>query len=452
MSVVLALAPRLRRAGGRDQRLTTTLAVTAFAVTTALTLSVIGGLRGFLDRADHPTTAYLRLMGPDYVVFAWTAVVLLVVPLVTLGGGAARLGVSRRDARLATLRLLGVTPREVVALTVLETSFQGLLGAAAGALGYVVLLPVWTRVTFQQDPFSAGDLWVGWPILLAALVVVPLLAAVSGAVSLWRVVVSPLGVANRQTPRGLTVVRLVVAVAALGVFMLVSAFMSAVGPAAIAFFLGCFAVAFAAMNAVGPWALGLLGRLALRAASAPARLLAARRLIDDPRATWRVVGGLGLAGFVAGTLAIVPTFAASSSHGDPDIVLLVADMSRGAILTLVITFVVAAASAGIAQAASVLDRRREYALAHLAGVPVDLFDAVRRREVVGPMLVVSVGSALAAVVMLVPLVGTAALRSSAGLLLLVGCLASGAALVFAATETSHPLLRSVLADTVVRVD
>jgi hypothetical protein len=307
-------------------------------------------------------------------------------------------------------------------------------------------------VTFQRDPFSAGELWVGWPILLGALVVVPLLAAVSGAISLRRVVVSPLGVANRQTPRGLTVIRLVVAVVALGVFMVVSAFMSAVGPAAIAFFLGCFTVAFAAMNAVGPWVLGLLGRLALRAASTPVRLLAARRLIDDPRATWRIVGGLGLAGFVAGALAIVPTIAASSSHGDPDIVLLVADMSRGAILTLVITFVVAAAAAGIAQAASVLDRRREYALAHLAGVPVELFDAVRRREVVGPMLVVSVGSALAAVVMLVPLLGTGVLVSTSGLLVLAGCLIGGSVLVFAATETSHPLLRSVLAGTVVRAD
>ncbi|WP_407345580.1 FtsX-like permease family protein [Pengzhenrongella phosphoraccumulans] len=450
MIAVRALAPWLRRAGGRDQRLTTALAVTAFAVSTALTLSVIGGLLGFLGRAEHPTTAYLRTMGPDYVIFAWAALILLVVPLVTLGGGAARLGVARRDARLATLRLLGVTPREVVVLTVLETSWQGLLGAVAGALGYVALLPVWTRITFQADPFTVGELWVGWPILLASLVAVPLLAAVSGAVSLRRVVVSPLGVANRATPGRLKAVRLVVALVALGVFMVVSTFLSAFGPAAIAFFLGCFAVAFAAMNVVGPWVLGLLGRLALRGASTPARMLAARRLIDDPRAAWRVVGGLGLAGFVAGSLSIIPTFAASDPQGDPDIVLLVADLSRGAVLTLVITFVVAAASAGIAQAASVLDRRREYALAHLAGVPVELFDAVRRREVIGPMLVVSVGSAVAAVLIFFPLLGAAVLQSPGGLLLLVGCLVGGAALVFAATETSRPLLREVLAETVVR--
>lgn len=43
----------------------------------------------------------------------------------------------------------------------------------------------------------------------------------------------------------------------------------------------------------------------------------------------------------------------------------------------------------IAQAATVLDRRREYALQQLAGVPVELFDAVRRREVLTPPVFVS---------------------------------------------------------------
>src|SRR5690606_28183774 len=153
-----------------------------------------------------------------YVLFAWIAVVLLVVPLLALGGAAARLGVSRRDARLSTLRLLGATPREVVVLTVLETASQGLVGAALGIVGYGLLLPVFTRIPFLGEPFSAAELWVGWPVLLGNLVAVPLLAAASGAVSLRRVVVSPLGVARRQTPPGLRWVRALALVGALGLF------------------------------------------------------------------------------------------------------------------------------------------------------------------------------------------------------------------------------------------
>jgi hypothetical protein len=69
-----------------------------------------------------------------------------------------------------------------------------------------------------------------------------------------------------------------------------------------------------------------------------------------------------------------------------------------------------------------------------------------------PLLFVAVGSAVTALVMFFPLFGTAAVTSPGGLLLLLGFLTGGCALVYAATETSRPLLRSVLADTVVRAD
>ena len=54
--------------------------------------------------------------------------------------------------------------------------------------------------------------------------------------------------------------------------------------------------------------------------------------------------------------------------------------------------------------------------------------------------------------MFLPLLGTVAIKDPTGIALLLTFLAAGCALVFAATETSRPLLRSVLADTVVRAD
>lgn len=458
MNAVLALAPRLRRAGGRDDRLTTALAVASFAVTTALTLSVIGGLLGFIGRQQDPVGAYQEELAGSYVIFAWVAVVLLIVPLLTLGGSAARLGVSRRDARLATLRLLGVTPREVVVLTVLETAWQGLIGAVIGVAGYLALLPVWSRIPFMGEPLSTGELWVGPWVLIGTVLVLPVLAAVSGMVSLRRVVVSPLGVARRQTPPGLRAVRAVVAVAAMGSFMVATSVGGLPEAALMVVLVGTLGLGFAAMNLIGPWALGLIGRLQARTARTPAQLLAARRLVDDPRAAWRVVGGLGLAGFVAGALAVVPVLASAGGDaemvsGDPtSTATFSGDLMRGAMLTLVIAFLVAAAAAGIGQAASVLDRRREYALQVLAGTPVELLDRVRRREVLIPMLLVGVGSAAAALIMLSPVFGIAGITDPSGLLLLVGCLVGGCALVMAVTETSRPLLRSVLAGTSVRPD
>ena len=448
---VLALAPRLQRAGGHDSRTTTALAVTAFAVSTALTLSVVAALLGFVDRSAHPVTDLDRETGGFYVTLAVTATILLVVPLLTLGGAAARLGVARRDARLAALRLIGATPREVVGLTLVETALQGLAGAVAGTALYGLLLPVWAQVPFQGRPFTAGELWVGVPVVLLSWLAVPLLAAVSGAGSLRRVVVSPLGVAQRTSRPRLKAVRVVVAVLAFGAFMFVSAFAQLFAAMLIAFLLGGLALAFLTMNAVGPWVLGVLGRVRLRRARTPEQLLAARRLLDDPRAVWRVVGGLGLASFVAGCLAVVPVLVRTSDAAGDDATVM-ADILTGALLTLAITFLLAAASAGIAQAASVLDRRRELALAHLAGVPAELFDRVRRREVLVPVLFVSVGSAVAALVMFFPLFGLAAVTAPSGLVLLLVSLTVGVGLVMAATESSRPLLRRVLTDTVVRAD
>ncbi|NTW41697.1 MAG: hypothetical protein HGA44_17765 [Cellulomonadaceae bacterium] len=458
---MLALAPRLRRAGdrgasseGRRPTVTpTALAVLAFAVTSAFALSVLGGLLGFIARDDHPVSPELAQLSGTYVMLASTAVVLLLVPLAALGGAAARLGVARRDARLATLRLLGVTPREVVALTLVETAWQGLAGAALGVAGYGLLLPLWTRIPFQGQPFSASELWVGWVPLVCTLVAVPALAAVSGAVSLRRVVVSPLGVSRRTTPPGMHGVRALVVVVAVAGFVVVSQSVGMLGPAiGLLVLLGALAAVFGTLNLVGPWTLSVLGRVMARTARTPATLLAARRLLDDPRGAWRVVGGLGLASFVAGVLSVLPGLAATDTTGDPAGAILVRDLVTGGLLTLGIAFTVAATSAGIMAAATVLDRRREYALQRLAGVPVELFDAVRRREVIVPMVFVSGTSVAVALVVLLPLVGVAGALDPTGLLALAACLLVGGALVVGATETSRPLLRAVLQETVVRAD
>ena len=458
MRTVLALAPRLLRVGGgaspEGRRPTVTLlAVLAFAVTTALALSVLGGLLGFIGRAAVPVPAGAVNDTAFYVVLAWIAVVLLVVPLAALGGAAARLGVSRRDARLATLRLLGVTPREVVALTVVETAVQGLVGAALGAVGYGALLPVWTRIPFQGRAFGIDELWVGWPALGLALLAVPLLAAVSGAASLRRVVVSPLGVARRTTPPGLRWVRALAVLAAVVAFMVLANVAGMLGPGiAVLVLLGALAAVFGTLNLVGPWTLAMVGRLMARLARRPATLLAARRLLDDPRAAWRVVGGLGLAAFVAGVLSVLPSLVAADMAGDPAGALLAQDLMTGGLLTLAIAFVLAATSAGIASAASVLDRRREYALQQLAGVPVELFDSVRRREALVPLGFVLATSVTVALVVQVPFVGMIGPLQPVGLVMIAGCLGVGTVLLLAATEASRPLLRSVLRDTVVRPD
>ncbi|MDM8086379.1 hypothetical protein QUV83_16520 [Cellulomonas cellasea] len=449
----MALAPVLLRAGGasgvRQQARSTALAVLAFAITTALALSVLGGQRAFTVRAANGDP-FQKEWGDLYIVLAWVAVILLMVPLLSLGGAAARLGVARRDARLATLRLLGATPREVVALTVTETAWQGLIGAAFGMVGYVLLLPVWTLVPFQGGHLAIGELWVG-PLMLVALLVAPALAAVSAAFTLRRVVVSPLGVAQRTTPAGLKVIRLIVAVVAVIGFLVVTTLSGLDSAALTVLILGMLAAVFGSINLVGPWLIWLLGKIAGGTARSAAGLLAARRLADDPKAAWRVVGGLGLASFVAAVLSVLPMISEVQGMA-PGERLFLDDLVMGAMLTLAITFVVAACSAGIIQAASVLDRRRDYALQALAGAPASLLDGVRRREVLVPLIFVSVTSAGMGLLVIMPFLGPGVQIGTPGLLMLGGCLVAGCLLVLAASEASRPLLRTVLRETSVRPD
>ena len=114
----------LRRGVDRESRVPAVLAVVAFAVATAALLVCAGGLLAFRSRAD--------VSGSDsanyYVTLALVACAVMVVPILTLGGVAARLAAARRDQRLATLRLSGATSGQVVLMTLAEAVGQALLG------------------------------------------------------------------------------------------------------------------------------------------------------------------------------------------------------------------------------------------------------------------------------------------------------------------------------------
>ena len=71
---------------------------------------------------------------------------------------------------------------------------------------------------------------------------------------------------------------------------------------------------------------------------------------------------------------------------------------------------------------------------------------------IAPLVLVAGTSTVAAWAVLLPLFGMAVITAPQGVLLLTACLLVGGAVVVAATEVSRPLLRSVLAETVVRAD
>ncbi|MER6290214.1 FtsX-like permease family protein [Streptomyces sviceus] len=114
--------------------------------------------------------------------------------------------------------------------------------------------------------------------------------------------------------------------------------------------------------------------------------------------------------------------------------------------TLALSFLVAAASAGLTAAANVLDRRRVYGLLRLAGAQLKLLDDARVRETVIPLAVLAGGTTAMGVY------GATQLNKAAGTTIdmsgavqLALCSAVGALAMFAAIAGSRPLLRKVTA-------
>ena len=255
-----------------------------------------------------PITGFTRQARPESDVIIYQdlskiAAVLLIVPLLVLGGAAARLGLARRDQRLATVRLVGASSTQIFSMVAVEAAVTAAVGAFGGLLLYVALIPLMARIPFAGGAWFTSDLWVGTPVASVALVGVVLGGIASAITTLRRVVVTPLGVAQRHATRERHLWRALVFIAAvLGYLKLTHN-----KDASLANVVIPFALVFLALSLLGPLVMVWLGRAMVAGAHGPARLLAGRRILQDPKAAWRVVGGLALTGFVAGFLALFPT-------------------------------------------------------------------------------------------------------------------------------------------------
>nr|BFF23242.1 hypothetical protein GCM10025732_12070 [Glycomyces mayteni] len=117
--------------------------------------------------------------------------------------------------------------------------------------------------------------------------------------------------ARRVKPKGLKAIRVLI-FAGLAVLFMIATQMVGGSMVAVAILIGLFAATLAAVNLIGPWLVQRLGRTLARTARGPARLLAARRLAEDPKAAWRTVSGVAIAGFVAGSVALFPMLVADT--------------------------------------------------------------------------------------------------------------------------------------------
>ena len=440
---------------------TSALAIIAFAAATAIFLTVLGGLHGFVWRAsaDHsigclfspdacaPGTyeAFSRRLADDqmtqmastYVVLAIFACVLLVVPFAALAGSAARLAASRRDTRLAALRLAGATTGQVVRLTALDAAGQALVGSLIGIIGYFAIMPLIMLLNFQNQRFTFEQLWVGSIALVAVVAGVTVLALVSALITLRRVAITPLGVMSRAAeplPAKWRVLIFLVVVAAAYLVFSNPTMLTGLGDAMIyAVVIGFFFLVFAVVNLVGVWVVAARARVKARHPKDAATMIAMRRILDNPKRAWRNVSGVALAVFVAGITSICGYLSTSvwTSGGavppadDPGVTMM-RDIGTGGLLTLGFAAVLAAVSCGVMQAGSVYDQAAEYRMLVLEGTDVKTLNRARFKEVLTPLTTVVVVAGGCSLLLMFPLFA-ASMTQPATILSFVG----GVALCFA---------------------
>ncbi|MGD8150159.1 FtsX-like permease family protein [Ornithinimicrobium sp. Y1694] len=444
------LAPLLLRGSPSDRR-SQALPVAAFAVVTALTLTVAGGAEFFvrLDESSGVDASYQGV----YASLAAVALVILAVPLLSLCGSAVRLSTRRRDTRLASLRLLGAPRSLLVRLSILEAGIVATLGVALGIVGHLLLAPVFGLIPFLGGPIGAGAVLPSVPVALVTVVALVGMAVAGAALGLRTVAITPLGVRTRQAPAVPHWARAAIAV---GVLVALVAAGQQVGEHAqvvgIAIALVMLGLGLAVLNVIGPWVLKVLAWMSLRRAGGgprgATRLLAARAVLDDPRAVWRQVGGAAMVSFVS---VVVGTGLAMTNTASPELmspadVMLNRDLGAGVYLTIGLAFLTLAASMTVHAAAEVYDRRDLYVALDRLGTPRRTLESARRRAVLSPLVAICLVGAGAGALMVLPLAGIAMVTDPLTLISILASLVLGVVVVRTAVGSTTPLLRQVLAN------
>jgi hypothetical protein len=256
-----------------------------------------GGLQYF------PPGGGIKTSGTDLILSVVALAVLF--PVLIFIATATRLSAARREQRLAAMRLVGATRKQVSLLAAVESTVAAVLGVAAGfGVFFLLRVPV-AGIPFVAEPFFPAELSLSLPDVIAVAIGVPVAAAVAARLALRRVHISPLGVTRRVTPkppRAWRVVPLLAGLAELG-FFAVHGHPASI-PGQIQAFVSSFAIIIVGLIIAGPWLTMAVARLMARWTRHPGTLIAARRLADDPKAAFRAVSGLVLALFIT-TVAVV---------------------------------------------------------------------------------------------------------------------------------------------------
>lgn len=438
------------------------LAVVAFSFSSWLTLTTLGGVYMFWHNTDAVNAAVASRfgegilndgLGQSYFALAVVALALLTVPLLSLGGAAARLGAGGRERRLASLRLIGMSSRQVLGMSVLESVLQASLGFVIGLVAYFGSLPAWKMLTFGTLPINPSQMLLPWWALCATFFLMAVIAALSTVIGLQRVSISPLGVAHRIIPPSVKMWRMAVLAATLvGVLYMTSLFSpSQVAVGQIISIGVTFLLFIGGISFAGPLLIQLTMR-PLVLTSSPALLVGIRRVVSDSRGAWRNISAIALMGVVA-TLASTLSFVTLSqdvdSTGASIQEMIAHDIRQGVMIAFAFALIIGAVSTLIHQSSDVFDRAGEARTLVHVGTPVTTLIRARFIQVLLPLVAVS---AILVALSLLPALANPVLNNWSNLNVMGVMILSGLVLTALSVAVTIPIQYQVVYERVRRND
>lgn len=229
-------------------------------------------------------------------------------------------------------------------------------------------------------------------MLAIVLAVLLTIAVISTLVGLQKVRISPLGVAKRHTPKALRMWRLFVLAGAIVLFCTFAIFPTAdFNNQGMLVVIALLSVTIIAIAIAAPFIIQLLAA-PFTLSHFPSVVLAARRIMDDPRAVWRAVGALSILCFIGGFTSVMDfaTVSTTKQEISPEVILFTHDVPLGVTITLGIGFAVSALSTLMNQASGVFDRLTQTQALDRMGFPRHLFTLVRLFQSFAPLVVTSI--------------------------------------------------------------
>lgn len=372
-----ALAWTLARAGGWARML---LVAVCTAVVSGLLLVAVA----LLLLPPDPQELFFNLVA-DPGVRGGTAfgTVLLTVPALALLHQAVRLGTAARERRLAALRLAGATPGQVRLLGALEVGIPSFAGGVLGLAVYALLRAAFGGTAYgavehhvyvstprlRLVPTTVTPAW--WQVALVVLAVT-LLGVVVGSLASRGLVVTPLGVTRRQrtTPPRPWAFLLLVLAAALAPFVYLHQALSTLGG------MVCVALSVLGIAGLAPWVTYRVGRRLRTRARSATLLLAAGRMVAEPRPLGRAAAAVGAIGLVSGGSSALTADLFGTNNLESFYLVSMALVFSA----LLVALVVVAWTLAVHTVESLLDRKRSTAALVAGGASLGELERAQRTE------------------------------------------------------------------------